>query len=187
MCEKRDQHEREFLHLLRLSQQLDELPTVRDPDYHVDAPAGRYHFGDAYFSFAWGAESLLLAMDSEFDYWTTLEVQAVGWTVVHISYAMVVADPLRILRSLALLLDCEAGTLGTLLDDEALEDQALLDDDLWDAVRDLQERCAALESEDQEYPIAPPRTAKRSAAPTLLGLQHSTPLLQVTEAAKRGS
>jgi len=110
-----DEREREFLALVKLSRQTAELPSVRDPSHHLDN--GQIHVDRKRFDFAWERNMVLLELDGgqwvkgggrhnrDADKWKTLAAQAEGWTVLHISYTMLKADPARVLQYLAAVLE----------------------------------------------------------------------------------
>ncbi|MCP4541226.1 MAG: DUF559 domain-containing protein [Chloroflexi bacterium] len=108
-----DERERTFLGYIRLSRRDPGQPDVRDPDSHLDLPCGQLEVGGLAFDFAWWDEEVLLELDggqrvrgggrhnSDTDRWKTLEAQALGWRVLHVSYTMLKADPARVMRVLA--------------------------------------------------------------------------------------
>ncbi|MCP4567956.1 MAG: DUF559 domain-containing protein [FCB group bacterium] len=107
-----DEREREFLAMVSLSQKGDNLATVRDPDRHLDSEGGQLKVYGKKFDFAWEPEDVLVELDggqwvkgggrhnSDADRWKTLDAQAAGWTVLHISYTMFSRDPIRVLARL---------------------------------------------------------------------------------------
>ena len=112
-----DEREREFLALVKLSRQTAELPEVCDPDCHLDGEEGQRKVVGKRFDFAWERNMVLLELDGgqwvkgggrhnrDADKWKTLAAQAEGWTVLHISYTMLKADPARVLQYLAAVLE----------------------------------------------------------------------------------
>jgi len=117
-----EEREREFLAIVELSRRSAELPDVRDPDYNLDSEEGQYKVCGKRFDFTWEIEGVLLELDggqwvkgggrhnSDADKWKTLEAQALGWRVLHISYTMLTANPWGVMRCLAEVL--EAGREG---------------------------------------------------------------------------
>ena len=119
-----DEREREFLALIELSQKADNLDTVREPDYHLDAmphrdlaPNGQRLVCGKAFDFAWVREGVLVELDGgqwktgggrhnrDTDRWKTLASQAAGFRVLHVSYTMLKQDPARVLEVLAAVLE----------------------------------------------------------------------------------
>lgn len=112
-----DERERELLGYIRQTRMSAELPDVRDPDRHIDAEDKQLKVNNLKFDDAWIPERVLLELDSgqwmpgggrhnsDADRWKTLEAQAFGWTVLHISYTMLKQNPVRVMRVLAAVLD----------------------------------------------------------------------------------
>lgn len=111
--EQGKEREREFLAYIELSQKSEDLPTVRDPDFHIDADSGQLGIFGKKFDFSWQEEGVLVEIDGgqwkigggrhnrDEDRWKTLNAQAAGWRVLHISYTMLKQNPARILEILA--------------------------------------------------------------------------------------
>lgn len=111
-----NEREREFLGYILRTRYTDDMPAVRDPDYHLDAAYGQIKVGGKAFDFAWNDERVLVELDggqwvrgggrhnTDADRWKTLEAQRQGWTVIHVSYTMLKTDPLRVLTALAAVL-----------------------------------------------------------------------------------
>ena len=121
------EREREMLGYIRQTQRNAEAQGVRDPDRHLDTHGpgdikGQLRVEGKAFDFAWEPERVLLELDggqwvkgggrhnSDADKWKTLEAQALGWRVLHISYTMLTANPWGVMRCLAEVL--EAGREG---------------------------------------------------------------------------
>ncbi len=107
-----DEREFELLAYVRMTRQSEELPDVRDPD-HCIGTGGQLKVNGLKFDFTWCVERVLVELDggqrvrgggrhnSDADRWKTLEAQALGWRVLHVSYTMLKADPARVMRVLA--------------------------------------------------------------------------------------
>ena len=119
-----DERELEFLALIELSQKADNLPTVRDPDRHLNTPGegdakGQLKVNGLAFDFAWLAERVLVELDggqrvtgggrhnSDADRRKTLAAQAAGWRVLHVSYTLLKRDPAWVLEVLAAVLELQ--------------------------------------------------------------------------------
>ena len=108
-----DEREREFLGYVMQTRRNAEAVDVRDPDYHLDAHQGQWKVAGKRFDFCWYDERLLVELDggqwskgggrhnSDADRWKTLEAQAQGWRVVHVSYTMLKSEPWRVMAALA--------------------------------------------------------------------------------------
>ena len=108
-----DERERELLGYIRQTRRSVDMADVRDPDYHVDTEPRRFKVKSKEFDMAWVREQVLVELDggqrkpgggrhnSDEDRWKTLEAQADGWRVLHVSYTMLTRDPWRVLRILA--------------------------------------------------------------------------------------
>ena len=108
-----DERERELLAHIRNTRSTEGMTDIRDPDYHVDTEPRRFKVKSKEFDMAWVRERVLLELDggqwttgggrhnSDADRWKTLEAQAAGWRVLHVSYTMLTCDPWRVLRILA--------------------------------------------------------------------------------------
>ena len=112
-----DERERTLLGYIRQTRRSQDMQDIRDPDYSIDAMAGRLKVQGKEFDFAWEPERVLLELDggqwttgggrhnSDKDRWKTLEAQAAGFIVLHISYSMLTKNPWRVMRILAEVLE----------------------------------------------------------------------------------
>ena len=120
-----NERERELLGYIRQTRRSPDMADVPDPDRHIDAENGRAVIPGIglEFDFCWRHPyNVLLELDggqskkgggrhnSDEDRWKTLEAQALGWTVLHVSYTMLKRDPWRVMRILADVLARKEGT-----------------------------------------------------------------------------
>lgn len=116
-----NERERAFLGQLIVSQRSPDLPTVRTPDRHLDAPGGQHTVDGKRFDFAWLPERVLVELDggqylkgggrhgSDGDRWKTNEAVAQGWRVLHYSPEQLKRDPARMLDQIARALSGHVG------------------------------------------------------------------------------